>query len=155
MSSDFQDNLFRTYDPNTGRYLEADPIGQAAGLNLYSYALLNPISIFDEDGLNPRKTDQRYGLPDDFWDWYHRREKSKGSPDLTKEEAEHLYDKWKSEGKPSPDNKGRFRGRGRRGLAIFGVDCVTSLDCICINFPDQCPIPTDDAPPSQPECKSP
>ncbi|MCC6642616.1 MAG: hypothetical protein IT386_15760, partial [Deltaproteobacteria bacterium] len=26
-------NYFRTYDPATGRYLEADPIGQRGGLN--------------------------------------------------------------------------------------------------------------------------
>jgi RHS repeat-associated protein len=30
-------NYFRDYDPTTGRYIEADPIGLEGGLNLYSY----------------------------------------------------------------------------------------------------------------------
>jgi len=44
-------NYFRTYDPATGRYLEADPIGQAGGLNTYSYAAANPLSLVDPSGL--------------------------------------------------------------------------------------------------------
>jgi uncharacterized protein RhaS with RHS repeats len=36
-------NFYRTYDPDTGRYLEADPIGQAGGVNAYAYALSNPL----------------------------------------------------------------------------------------------------------------
>jgi RHS repeat-associated protein len=46
-------NGFRTYDPNTGRYLEADPIGQLGGINLYTYSLNNPIRFTDPEGLNP------------------------------------------------------------------------------------------------------
>jgi RHS repeat-associated protein len=30
-------NWHRYYDPNTGRYISADPIGIAGGLNLYGY----------------------------------------------------------------------------------------------------------------------
>lgn len=46
-------NGFRTYDPSTGRYLEADPIGQLGGINLYTYSLNNPIRFTDPEGLNP------------------------------------------------------------------------------------------------------
>lgn len=44
-------NFYRTYDPATGRYLEADPIGQAGGLNPYQYAISNPLTFTDPKGL--------------------------------------------------------------------------------------------------------
>jgi RHS repeat-associated protein len=44
-------NYFRDYDPSTGRYIESDPIGLAGGLNTYSYAWENPLSIIDPTGL--------------------------------------------------------------------------------------------------------
>jgi RHS repeat-associated protein len=50
-------NFYRTYDPNTGRYLEADPIGQNGGVNLYAYGLNNAINAIDPFGL------QNFGGP--------------------------------------------------------------------------------------------
>jgi RHS repeat-associated protein len=44
-------NYFRDYDPQTGRYIESDPIGLAAGVNTYSYVRSNPISRIDPLGL--------------------------------------------------------------------------------------------------------
>jgi RHS repeat-associated protein len=44
-------NLFRDYDPNTGRYIESDPIGLRGGLNTYSYVDGRPINHFDRGGL--------------------------------------------------------------------------------------------------------
>ncbi len=43
-------NYFRDYDPETGRYVESDPIGLSGGLNTYGYAYQNPINNFDPDG---------------------------------------------------------------------------------------------------------
>ncbi|WP_255251338.1 RHS repeat-associated core domain-containing protein, partial [Pseudomonas indica] len=43
-------NYFRDYDPETGRYVESDPIGLDGGLNTYGYAYQNPINNFDPDG---------------------------------------------------------------------------------------------------------
>ena len=47
----FMNNLQRDYYSPTGRYLEADPIGLAGGLNPYRYANDNPLKFTDRLGL--------------------------------------------------------------------------------------------------------
>ncbi|MCO6526171.1 RHS repeat-associated core domain-containing protein [Snodgrassella sp.] len=44
-------NLARHYNPQTGRYIEADPLGVMGGLNLYGYANANPLMYVDPYGL--------------------------------------------------------------------------------------------------------
>jgi len=44
-------NYHRDYDPDTGRYLQPDPIGLAGGLNPYLYANANPLRWIDPLGL--------------------------------------------------------------------------------------------------------
>jgi len=45
-------NYHRDYDPDTGRYLQPDPIGLAGGLNPYLYANANPLRFVDPHGLD-------------------------------------------------------------------------------------------------------
>ena len=50
-------NYFRDYDPATGRYVQADPIGQAGGINVYLYAKSNPERWIDPLGLDECRVD--------------------------------------------------------------------------------------------------
>lgn len=42
----------RTYLPQTGRFLQTDPIGYAAGMNVYGYVAGDPINRIDPSGLD-------------------------------------------------------------------------------------------------------
>jgi RHS repeat-associated protein len=51
--ADLYYNRHRDYDPTTGRYIQADPIGLAGGAIPYSYAMNNPLRYTDPYGQNP------------------------------------------------------------------------------------------------------
>ena len=53
----------RVYNPKLGRFLQRDPVGTSAGLNLYTYVDNNPANFADPLGLD--KNFHRYSL-DDF-----------------------------------------------------------------------------------------
>jgi RHS repeat-associated protein len=43
--------LFRYYGPGSGRWTTRDPLGQSFGLNMYEYAISNPVNYADPHGL--------------------------------------------------------------------------------------------------------
>jgi RHS repeat-associated protein len=98
----------RDYDAELGRWTVKDPIRFDGSLNLFAYVDNNPLRYIDPLGLS--KFDKLFGLPQQFWKWYHRQVKRPGDPDLTKEEARELHQEWKDLGKPKPDNKGKQGG---------------------------------------------
>jgi RHS repeat-associated protein len=50
--SDLDLTLFRAYDPNLGRWISRDPIGEFAGNNLYAYVANSPTVYLDRLGLD-------------------------------------------------------------------------------------------------------
>jgi hypothetical protein len=49
--------MYRAYDPNLGRWLSRDPLGEVAGTNLYAYILNNPLRFIDILGLDNASPD--------------------------------------------------------------------------------------------------
>jgi RHS repeat-associated protein len=71
----------RFYDSTTGRFLQRDPAGLDGGINLYIYAMANPIGLIDPSGLG--------GQP-----W----EDDPGMNEKAVREAEERYQYWEANG---------------------------------------------------------
>jgi RHS repeat-associated protein len=53
-------NWYRDYQPDLGRYIEADLIGLRAGMNQYAYVQNNPLTFIDPNGLHWRWENGRF-----------------------------------------------------------------------------------------------
>jgi insecticidal toxin complex protein TccC len=51
---------YRYYQPWSGRWLSADPAGTVDGLNLYRMVRNNPTTLWDDNGLAPKKAEDGY-----------------------------------------------------------------------------------------------
>jgi RHS repeat-associated protein len=54
-------NYYRDYDPQTGRYVQSDPIGLEDGINTYGYVGANPLQMVDPLGLAEGSINIGYG----------------------------------------------------------------------------------------------
>jgi len=54
-------NMFRTYLPATGRYLQSDPAGLLGGISTYAYVTNNSLNYFDPYGLSGASTGAAWG----------------------------------------------------------------------------------------------
>jgi RHS repeat-associated protein len=61
----------RYYNPQIGRFLQTDPIGYDAGMNLYRYCANNPVTLKDPSGQRPLRPSYPgdWSLKD-FFGWY-------------------------------------------------------------------------------------
>lgn len=96
----------------TGRYIESDPLGLRGGINTYSYALENPVTYTDPDGLVPGP---RPG--------YFRRVR--------------CFGKWREECREKCANRGGISScyvtKGATGIPPRIYVVPTSLSCVCNN----------------------
>lgn len=111
-------NYFRTYDPSTGRYLESDPIGLAAGPNTYSYVSNMPMMRTDRFGLfeiTGDPTVEQRRLIQDAADAF-----IAGLPDVAcksaADEIKRIYDNLEVFVDPLIDSPRRERGRFSRSI---------------------------------------
>jgi RHS repeat-associated protein len=97
--SGLHQNWMRDYDPTTGRYLQADPLGLVDGASVYGYVTQNPGRWMDPRG--EHKNDKWYGYDDrDFHKWFHRCWKQAGNADAEQEEIAEAYQEWINSGRP-------------------------------------------------------
>lgn len=60
---------YRYYQPQTGRWMSRDPLGEEGGVNLYSFVSNSPIDYIDPTGLRKIKIEFNAFIPGRLGDW--------------------------------------------------------------------------------------
>ncbi len=105
----------RFYSPEIKRFINQDillgGIGEGQTLNRYAFVTGDPIKYNDPYGLH--KFDDFFGLPKQFWKWFHKhpdmKDLKEANGQVPEDIAKSFYEEWLELGKPKSDNKGRNR----------------------------------------------
>jgi len=109
-------NYFRDYDPQTGRYVQSDPIGLAGGLNTYAYVDNDPLTDSDP-----------YGLARNSWKYYRR----VNCPEKERKECMEICEKQGRVMESCKITRGR-RHTVRNGIVVPEIYTVPgSMSCKC------------------------
>ena len=109
-------NTQRYYDPRLGRYIQADPLGEVGGANLYTFALNSPLQYVDPLGLviviNHRQTatgeDKQYRSTGQWKILPHLWSAAYTGP------KENRFDFY-----ISPEDRARLKAQAGKGLTIY------------------------------------
>lgn|GEM_PF-4336285 len=133
-------NRHRYFDPAVGRYISADPIGQfglqagggfsvpTAGVNVYTYALANPLRWIDPLGL--------YGTNDCL---YYGQRCAESGGDYYCTQAPYWCEQF-----PKPDDPDPSRDDDYEGWPRCTRQCLQDCDAAENASQDTCPVDPDD-----------
>jgi RHS repeat-associated protein len=137
-------NWHRFYDPDTGRYISADPIGLAGGMNLYAYVGGNPVNTVDPLGLRGLGFRPPVRIePHPYWDPAHMEKfpdtsREISDPNFTRDHSIEGCAKWECRICEEWDECGKVCLRWGRYTTIMQTynpnwDPSTDRNCRCVS----------------------
>jgi hypothetical protein len=106
-----------------------------------TYKDLGILVISQKSSASPwiiRIADKTYGLPAEFWSWYHRKGKKSGDPDIgSRQDALKWYQTWIAEGKPDAEGHRTVKSNNSNNVLVVPLPVpYTSPPPIPLTVPD-------------------